>query len=574
MRRILNELPNDYRDMVNLDILWKRLDKPIEEYVFDALKGFEIIPDIKILGYEWDPDEENYDANDHIVRRKANKMKLLKSISESRCGTMYVTVEIKGKDKSGNYSVRYFKKPIIIPIEDEQGYLLLNGKRCYLIYQLVDKMLYPSFGAVTVKSLMPICVRTSKDEFLDMDGNSYVIPTYSIQIFRSAVNILMIYSNMCITKTLDFMEVSSFIRIEKRTDDTPSDPKVIRFDCGKNSDCIIAVKRKAFEDQVYIRSIVGCLINLFREFKVQYDVIDNWEYWMINTGGRGSVSRGVYQHIFFNRLLDEVTRKELPINDFDKQDIYHLLRWIVQNYQALWSKDNLSMANKRLRCHEYISTFITAEVSKRINRIVGLGDKATIRDLYNAFRFPEDIFIAKLSSSGVLRYAENDSDIDLPQKAKYTAKGPNSLGIRDTRRIPIRQRLLHPTMLGYVSIDEVGQSDPGRSGSLTLYNDMKSFYFDDSLYENELHFKLANLTKEIGDEEVRLVIDCDNETEYNAALDTLFHLGDGKVRMFCSEAHPYEIIVEKDPREGYRKFNEEEFLMRGNQEEGNGEQQT
>lgn len=41
------------------------------------------------------------------------------------------------------------------------------------------------------------------------------------------------------------------------------------------------------------------------------------------------------------------------------------------------------MVNKRLRCNEYIGSFVTAEVSKRINRIVSLGDKATIKDYLN-----------------------------------------------------------------------------------------------------------------------------------------------------------------------------------------------
>ena len=101
---------------------------------------------------------------------------------------------------------------------------------------------------------------------------------------------------------------------------------------------------------------------------------------MIIVGGKNTIRRGIYQHIFFNRLLDDVTRKELKVNDYDKQNIYYLLRWILQNYHTLWAKDNLSMINKRLRCREYISSFITAEVSKRINRIVSLGDKATIKD--------------------------------------------------------------------------------------------------------------------------------------------------------------------------------------------------
>ena len=145
---------------------------------------------------------------------------------------------------------------------------------------------------------------------------------------------------------------------------------------------------------------------------------------MIICGGKNTIRRGIYQHIFFNRLLDEVTRKELKINDYDKQDIYHLLKWIIGNYQVLWSKDNLSMINKRLRCNEYISSFITAEVSKRINRIVHLGDKAGLSDMLKAFKFPEDLFLSRLYTSGVLRYIENDSDIDFAARFSYTAKGP------------------------------------------------------------------------------------------------------------------------------------------------------
>lgn len=570
MRSIINSLPSDYREMLNVGILNKSADRPIEEFIFDAFKGFEIIPEIKILGYEWDPCEENYDANDHIVRRNANKTKVIKSIAETRCGVMYLHIEIKGHDKQGNYYVRYMTKPLIIPIEDENGYFLIKGKKCYLIYQLVDKMLYPSFGAVTVKSLMPICVKTSKDEFTDTAGNVHTIPTYTIQIFRSAINVLLIYSHLCINKTLQFMEVSQFIHIEKKREgeEFQTNDRVIYFDCGKRSDCVIGVLRKAFEKEVYVRSIVGCLIKLFQENKVQYTDLNDWDYWMIITGGRGTVSRGVYQHIFFNRLLDEVSRKELPINEFDKQDIYHLLRWIIQNYQALWAKDNLSMLNKRLRCHEYISTFITAEVSKRINRIVGLGDKVTISDLQKIFKFPEDIFITRLYSSGVLRYVEQDSDIDFPSKVQFTSKGPNSLGVKDTRRIPIRQRLLHPTMLGRIAIDEVGQSDPGRSGSISPYIEMDSLFFDDSLYENALHYRLSKLIDEVdGDEYESIEFDCNTEDEYNAALDALFRLGEGKVRMFGVTNHQYKIIVEKDPREGYRKFNEEAYLGGGEQEE-------
>lgn len=563
MKKYLNQLPNKYRDNLNIGIMTKAYDKPLEEFVFDAFKGLEILPNIKVLGYEWVPDEDKYDINDHVIRRNSNKNKAIKNVAETRCGVMYIDFEVSGLDKNGVMQVKYIKKPIIIPIEDKNGYFLIKGKKCYLIYQMVDKMLYPSFGAVTVKSLMPICVKTSKEDFVDMNGDTHTIPIYTIQIFKAAINILLIYSHLTITKTLNFMGATHFIKIESKDKEYPKSDKILRFDCGKKSDIIVAVKKDYFERDVYFKSLTGCLIKLFEDTKIQFKDIDNWEEWMIIVGGKNTISRGQYQHIFFNRLLDDVTKKELPINDYDKQDIYHLLRWIIQNYHDLWSKDNLSMIHKRLRCKEMLGTFATAEVSKRINRIVSMGSKATIKEMINMFKFPEDLFITKLYSSGVLRYAETNSDMDFTNKWKYTAKGPNALGANDSRRIPIRQRTLHPSMLGWVDIADTSSSDPGRSGSLSPYNKMTSLYFDDSLYENKMHYQISQYLDEdlVDDEEEVMKIDVGSCEEYNAVLDLLYHDKINKLNMSGVTNNPIEIIVEKDPREGYRKFNEDDFLV-------------
>lgn len=567
MLKYLNDLPNDFVDQLNVGLMNKEFDKPLEEYIFDAFKGFEILPNIKILGYEWVPDEDKYDINDHVIRRNSNKNKNIKNIAETRCGVMYIDAEVSGLDKNGVMKVHYIKKPLVIPIQDANGYFLIKGKKCYLIYQMVDKMLYPSFGAVTLKSLMPICVKTSKDEFTSTDGETYTIPIYNIQIFKTAINVLLIYSNLTITKTLNFLEVDRFIHIECKDKEYPKTDKVIRFECGKKSDIIVTVLRDVFDKDIYVKSIVGCLIKLFEETKIPFADIDNWEEWMIIVGGKNTIRRGIYQHIFFNRLLDDVTRKELKIHEYDKQNIYYLLRWMVQNYHTLWAKDNLSMINKRLRCKEYIGSFVTAEVSKRINRIVSLGDKATIKEFLNLFKFPEDIFITKLYSSGVLRYSETNSDMDFGSKFKMTKKGPNALGANDSRRIPIRQRALHPTMLGYMDIADTSSSDPGQSGSLSPYCDMKSLYFDDSLYENEMHFKIAKYLDEhpLDDDHEELYIKCDTEDQYNSILDALFKAGEGKLKISGTSKDPMEIIVEKDPRDGYRKF-DENFLMTDEEE--------
>lgn len=559
MRKFLHKMENKYEENLNLDILNKAFDKPIEEYIYQAFKSLEILPAIKILGYEYDPKgEADYDQNNYIIRRNKNKNKAIKSIAESRCSVMYIDIELKGMNKKGEFEVRQIKKPIIIPIQDDKGFYTIKGKKYYLIYQMVDKMLYPSFNAVTTKSLMPICVRIENGDFEDIDGTIHTIPTHTIQIFKNAINCLYIYSEYGITKTLMFLEVDRFISVEE---DGKYDRKENRyyFPCGKKSNIVVSVDKYMFDHEIYVKSMAGCLISIFKETKMKYDEIDDYDTWMIHTGGNNTVKRGQYQHIFFNRLLDDTNREEMKINEYDKQNIRYLLRYILQNYYKLWEKDNLAMENKRLRCNEYIASFITQELSDRINKIVSMGDKAGLQEYLKLFRFSPDIFIMKLYASGVLRFAESNSDMTFMNAFKVTKKGPQSLGGKNTRRIPIRQRTLHPSMIGFIDVSAGSSSDPGQSLDLSPYNKMKSFYFDDSLYENEMHYKISQYLKEypLGDDYVEITFNCKDEKEYNEVLDALFRAGEGKLKISGVTSNPLQIIVEEDPRLSFRKFNED-----------------
>lgn len=561
MLKYLNDLPNPYVDRLNVDLMNRTSDKPLHEYVVQAFKGLEILPNIKIVDWQWDPNEDSYNVNDHVIRRNRNKNKVIKQITETRCGILYLDAEISGVDKNGEHQVHYLKKPIIIPTADEHGYLKIKGKKAYILFQMVDKLSYPSIGAVTVKSLMPICVKTAKEAITSTSGEEFVVPTYTIQIFKNAINVLMIYSHLAVNKMLNFLEVNRFIRVLELGKYEPR-PDELYFEVGKKSDIVVAVNREAFDEFIYVRSIVGTMVKLFTEIKLPFEKLNDWEEWMMLVGGRNTVRRGIYQHIFFNRLLDDITKAEIKVNDYDKQNIYYLLRWVLQNYHVLWSKDNLSMTNKRLRCNEYLGSIMTAEVSKRINRLVSLGDKATIKDFMAAFKFPRDILITKLYGSGILRYAESNNDIDFAVKFSYTKKGPNSLGNNNNRKIPTRQRLLHPSMVGFVDLNATSNSDPGQGGDLSPWNQMKSFYFDDSLTENELHFKLKQFldAHPLGDDYEELVIRCDTEESYNAMLDKLSHFPDDKISIYAVSYDPMEIIIEKDPRESYRQFDESNLV--------------
>ena len=117
-------------------------------------------------------------------------------------------------------------------------------------------------------------------------------------------------------------------------------------------------------------------------------------------------------------------------------------------------------------------------------------------------------------------------------------------------------------MLGLIDIADTSSSDPGQSGSLSPYCSMKSMYFDDSLYENEMHHKISKYLDEypLGDDEEELVIKCDNEQQYNEVLDSLFRASDGKFKIYGMSNNPMEIIINPDPRDTYRQFDESNLM--------------
>ena len=77
----------------------------------------------------------------------------------------------------------------------------------------------------------------------------------------------------------------------------------------------------------------------------------------------------------------ETTKKVLKVPEYHSEDIYALLRWMMQDFNELRMKDNCDLNNKRLRCNEYIASLLTKEFSKRLNRIISMGEKATIDNI-------------------------------------------------------------------------------------------------------------------------------------------------------------------------------------------------
>ena len=161
------------------------------------------------------------------------------------------------------------------------------------------------------------------------------------------------------------------------------------FDIGQLL-CFLEVDKESFNKYPYIKSIVGGFSNICTN-RISLEHLDDPKQWIKRIAGvPHNYDKGNSILKYFNRLLDRTTQKTLKLPEYHTEDIYSLLRWMMQEFNTLRLKDNCDLANKRLRCNEYIASLLTKEFSKRLNRIISLGDKVTIDNIKELFKFPGD----------------------------------------------------------------------------------------------------------------------------------------------------------------------------------------
>lgn len=479
----LTSYVSDFEKELNHDLMNKTSDAPLVEYVMDSWKSLEVVPNIKIQDFKYSERESDIDINDHVFKREKKKKKKeryrYKYINDDRYGKLTVSIlvgVVETNSATGEKFIHEYPitKSMLIPLQDKtDGTFYIKGKKYYLIYQMVEKSTYTSNSSITLKSLMPIAVKrnvvqassieniSGEDEVrkshvskTDLNGVTYTLPSYSVYVFRKEIPVILFYLARGINFTLNYLEVQNAIQVIDSVDFI--DPEFIYFKIS--NECFIKVNKELFDKYPYIQSVVGGLIQVTSK-RTNLEQLESSKVWIKKISSTENYEKGKDILKFFNRLLDETTKKILKVDDHHKEDIYSLLRWMMQEFNELRLKDNMDLCNKRLRCNEYVASLLTKEFSKRLNTIISLGDKATIDNFRNIFKFPGDILIQKMHTSGILRFDDSVNDMSFFSKFKYTNKGPHSAGGKNGNTIGIRYRGLHPSFLGNIDVLVCGNSD-------------------------------------------------------------------------------------------------------------------
>ncbi len=171
MKQLLKDYNNVAEDRLNYDLMNRKYDDSIVDYIVNACKSLEVLHYITFEGYEYIEDESKIDINKYIHKRSKSKKTenvRYRYLADSRYAEMILHFKITFKDK-----IKIIKKPILIPIPDDDGFYLIKGTKYFLLYQLVDSSTYNTSDSLTLKSLMPVILKRVSREFKDVDNVTY-----------------------------------------------------------------------------------------------------------------------------------------------------------------------------------------------------------------------------------------------------------------------------------------------------------------------------------------------------------------------------------------------------------------
>ena len=459
--------PNQFNE--DIAVRYRKEDDMID-YIVDICQAqADTIPYVTFNGYEVEEDENKFKAF------KDNKM----LINSSRLSLITLHFSIEYKEEKAK-----IKMPIFIPKLIDNYYFILGGNKYYAIWQIVDASSYNTRDSVIIKSLlMPIILKSEKRTFVDIDGVEHTMTTYLLNLFKKKVNILYYYfSALGYQETLDYFGYGKAIQVVSATESTISAGEhELIFQLNKTT--FLRVAKLRFEKDETFKSIVGGLIAIFSK-KTQINKRDDIEYWKTKLGSafttntNNQITKAESVLLSFKRVLDDRTRKNLRIPDENKEDIFALIKWMMDNFDMLLRMDNLSLLNKRVRLAEYQINGLMKRISTNTYRILN-SKTLTMQKLKSAFNIPAGVIINELQTSELLRYNNAVNDLDLfVCGLKYSNRGPASLGEGSGKTVSSMYRAVHISHLGRLSLNSCSASDPGMNGMIAPFIRTDKFYFD------------------------------------------------------------------------------------------------
>lgn len=561
----------------NESFLRSENDIPIEDLVVMTMKEFEAVENIEILGYTITKDPDDIDINYHSIninyKRKNPVVDVpkYKYTSTNRVGSIDFKIRIHT-----NLHERIIHKKILIPLEYD-GVYTLNNKSLKAYWQLCDESTYSQRGRITLKSRMPIIIYYSKKRLvIDAFGTVHELSSYSYALNSKTrrgapkarvatkarvkfINPLMIFAaKIGLHRTIQFFELDKAIKIVTEIgDDTDI------YDYFYIDDVIFKVDRYVLENVQFVGAFVGMMYNLrSNEFPLTYQDIDNFDYWKCRIGYIGAAkSKNLYTFLekgrttifMIERLTDTISEMLLRLPDIYKCNVYYILRWMITDFSSIKAKNNMDLNNKRIRKNEYIvRASLGKKVSEILNKLIEKKSKSklnTIETLLEMFNFGSDIIINGMRNIGdLIKSDEIVNDLTWVQDLYFSSKGPNSIGEKSPKRIPMKYRSIHPSYVGKLSLNVSSNSDVGMSGAFTPFVKLYDrFYFSPEHEPCDAMYNIQSELAEYYNSPNCQVKGCEMEWNFNSPEEYIKFVSEHTEWPFDGLQYEKIEIVEREP---------------------------
>lgn len=414
----LKQNKNPKADEINEDIIYKLRQEPLAEYIVDAFRTLEC-QFVKIDSWELIHDENKFNTENvnvrYIKNRKNKKYDKRMPIDISRYDLLKINFKLKGHDEKTKVMIEEdYQVNLLLFKRCKKFYYIIGGNRFYPIYQLVENSTYARKDYLIEKTLLSsIIIKKQNENIVDIYGENYYAPKYSLCIFKLKINpILMYLATMGYENTLRYLDLPDIMRIDNNINHTDEE-----YCFKSNGGLYVKVIKYFFDNDLFIRSCVYGFLEAL-EYCNSITNLNNLDYWVYEMGKRSTTnpekkdddkiySKGKSLVYSFSRLLDQITKKITRTEHFNKMDIYAIMRWMLRNYDELKSKDNLDLKNKRLRMAEYIAGYLIKRLSIRNHKFMSIPNKdVTLKDVQTLVHCEPDFLIKVILSSkkSLLRY--------------------------------------------------------------------------------------------------------------------------------------------------------------------------
>lgn len=497
------------------------------EYFRIKVNGFTVVEDYTEIN------RILYDSYEQSVRNKSKTKKrdnpyagINLNDSDIKLFIVDYFVEVFNKTASMMYpfsskpmpTEENFKVIIAVPRIIDRYYIKINGIMRSTLYQIVDGSTYNNSNTsskipnISFKIVfMAVRVFRYYLELTTIDGQEVKLTQYMSNIFSKTVTACKyILAKFGFIGAMEFLGLNNIYLTNKPI----LSPDMYCFQ--KTDDIYLSAPKYLVDNDLMTQTFMASVYQSIVPGMDYNQCFDN-KFWPRSLGGdfngtqpdkmlailegtdntiTDTYNKGCSILDSFENIYDISTKESIRLPEEQKATMYHILRWILREFNGLRRKNNLDVSIKKIRFAEYIASIYAIKVARGIYRVADMNNKITTSSIRRAIKTDPMFLLNSIAKSNLVSYRNIVSDMDSIVALKFTYKGIAGLGEGSDKSIPDITRYIHPSHLGRLDLDSSSDGNPGITGTISPFTTMYDSYFSDYQEPNSWEEKYAELYNE------------------------------------------------------------------------------